>query len=1031
MLALVVNSKGQSDEKRWVHTSFDRRQSDDDLLIPEINDAYGVAFKDITNDGRPDLYVVRFRDLNRLFMNRGPGKTFRDRTIRSGLGGNLSPRGRKNLELGAAAADFDNDGNQDILIAGWDRTTHLFRGDGGLQFTNITATAGIELPVSANGGIWADIDLDGDLDLFLTNEHGENHLYRQSAPGKFINQARALGVDAEQISQGASFGDLDGDGYPDLYVCNWFAPDLLYRNLGGERFERIRLSLPHLVEPLRSNGVWPGDYDNDGDVDLLVTDRQRSTRLYRNDSTAGDNWLFTDVTAISGLINPFPAYSGVLADFNNDGWQDVYFTNIGPNQLFLNRGGGKFELVHQQKISAGSRRQHYSTGAAVADYDRDGDLDLFVSNKDTSSILFTNQLADNPSLRIRPVGSGSNRDAVGAQIRLFRLMPDEGLPRLAGYREISGGQGYLSTGETVAHFGVDPAGSYRAEIRFPSGKLVVLNQLSPGQKVTVYESETLVRYYHNSYKALVRLLSRRDFPGNFLLIILLAAAIGGYVIIATRRYNWTNRQSAGFITATIFFLFIWFGLIPEYGLRTVLFGQLVLLLLELTAVTGFSERIRQLQEKRYGYRPLLRRFSRQLILIHDNRELFHNLTDTIYRTLRPEFCALMEPAGQRMVVASHAGSLTAEALEFEIVNDWHRQITDRSVWDEGAISTVTTWQQNDVRLAVPIRSEADLLGFLVLGRPAIGEYFQSEDRDLLVILAGQAALAIANNRFIEETKTLTEQVTAAQTREKYVSELEQKNAELEKLYTDLKATQAQLIQSEKMSSLGQLVAGVAHELNNPIGFIYANMIQLRSYTTALKSSDKQAELPSSEDIDQIVAESIEGSRRVRDIVENLRNFSRLDEAEFKSADIHQGLDSTLMLLNNELKNRITVHKNYGTIEPFPCLPGYLNQVFMNLLINAAQAIDGQGNIWITTRATQDKAVISIRDDGRGIPESIQAKIFDPFFTSKDVGEGTGLGLSISYGIIERHGGGLEVKSVGGEGSEFIITLPLARSLNEQ
>jgi len=292
------------------------------------------------------------------------------------------------------------------------------------------------------------------------------------------------------------------------------------------------------------------------------------------------------------------------------------------------------------------------------------------------------------------------------------------------------------------------------------------------------------------------------------------------------------------------------------------------------------------------------------------------------------------------------------------------------------------------------------------------------------VLGSQAALAIENNRYIDETRVLAEQVSAARVREHYINELEEKNRSLEKLYRNLQDTQTQLIQSEKMSGLGQLVAGVAHELNNPIGYIYANMRELHNHIEDLKNQkNDQAGSIDSNEIEQLINESIEGSRRVKEIVENLRNFSRLDEAEFKLADIHEGLESTLMLLNNDLKNRITVHKDYGDFPPIYCLPGYLNQVFMNLLLNALQAINGPGNIWITTELKNKSVVISIKDDGAGISADKMDRVFEPFYTSKPVGEGTGLGLSISYGIIERHSGTIVVTSKVGRGSEFVINLP--------
>jgi two-component system NtrC family sensor kinase len=179
------------------------------------------------------------------------------------------------------------------------------------------------------------------------------------------------------------------------------------------------------------------------------------------------------------------------------------------------------------------------------------------------------------------------------------------------------------------------------------------------------------------------------------------------------------------------------------------------------------------------------------------------------------------------------------------------------------------------------------------------------------------------------------------------------------------------------------------------------------------------------DLPKLIKSCEDGARRTRDIVTGLRNFSRLDEAKLKEANIHEGLDSTLALLAGEMKSKIVVHKNYSDIPPVLCYASQLNQVFMNILTNAIQAIPDQGEITITTaRKGSQQITVSIRDTGVGMSPETAQKIFDPFFTTKDVNEGTGLGMSIAYGVIQKHGGDIEVKSAPGVGSEFIITLPI-------
>lgn len=263
---------------------------------------------------------------------------------------------------------------------------------------------------------------------------------------------------------------------------------------------------------------------------------------------------------------------------------------------------------------------------------------------------------------------------------------------------------------------------------------------------------------------------------------------------------------------------------------------------------------------------------------------------------------------------------------------------------------------------------------------------------------------------------------------------------LEAANIEIRETQAKLVHTAKMASLGQLVAGVAHELNNPISFIYSNMSHLRDYADKLvrlvKLAETHPEKLASEkanlefeyivaDMPKLIKSCEEGARRTRDIVVGLRNFSRLDEAKVKEVDIHEGIESTLALLDSELKSRIKITKKYAALPKVHCYPSQLNQVFMNVLTNAMQAIPDQGEITITTMALPgDKVSVSFRDTGMGMNEETIEKIFDPFFTTKDVSRGTGLGMSITYGVVQRHNGDIQVKSKLGQGTEFIITLPV-------
>ena len=279
-----------------------------------------------------------------------------------------------------------------------------------------------------------------------------------------------------------------------------------------------------------------------------------------------------------------------------------------------------------------------------------------------------------------------------------------------------------------------------------------------------------------------------------------------------------------------------------------------------------------------------------------------------------------------------------------------------------------------------------------------------------------------------------------------------------KLEENLKKSQVQLLQSEKMASIGQLAAGVAHEINNPTGFVSSNLKTLSEYQNDIEKVVREyrklvknmkdtrtvencppsiseqikrlADLEAEVDIDfilndvpDLIKECREGTERIKKIVIALKDFAHPGEDKLKFADINKGLDSTLNVVWNELKYKSTVTKDYGDLPSVRCYPQQLNQVFMNLLVNAGQAIEKQGEIKIATRALDGKVEIKISDTGKGIPEEDLSKIFDPFFTSKEIGKGTGLGLNVVYNIIQKHKATIDVESEVGKGTTFSICLP--------
>ena len=372
--------------------------------------------------------------------------------------------------------------------------------------------------------------------------------------------------------------------------------------------------------------------------------------------------------------------------------------------------------------------------------------------------------------------------------------------------------------------------------------------------------------------------------------------------------------------------------------------------------------------------------------------------------------------------------------------------------------------QIQANVIVPIMVKNQLWGLLIVHQCSHPREWQIEESKFLNQLAVQLGIAIQQATLHAQVakNALKAQIQAQHLRRSEKLK-KQQNLALQKNIKELQSLQVQLIQSEKMSSLGQLVAGVAHEINNPVNFIHGNLTHVRNYADDLLAlvhlyqqhypnpvEAVQLELDSiepdflQEDLAKVLTSMKVGSDRIREIVLSLRNFSRLDEASLKTANIHEGIDSTLMILQYKLKARpnmpaIEVVREYDYLPPVSCYPGQLNQVFMNILVNAIDALesmrcqpslqDGNGNLGqITIRTSviqEDWVEIAIADNGSGIPEAARARIFDPFFTTKPIGKGTGMGMSISYKIVvEGHGGKLDYVSDLRQGTEFFIRIPI-------
>jgi signal transduction histidine kinase len=428
---------------------------------------------------------------------------------------------------------------------------------------------------------------------------------------------------------------------------------------------------------------------------------------------------------------------------------------------------------------------------------------------------------------------------------------------------------------------------------------------------------------------------------------------------------------------------------------------------------------------REAYRVAVREISEAMVSMLSLSEIADRILIALTDTMGVDLAMVMmvDAEAKRLRPVASRGEWWDEALSLEIASDhpiWQqlwmrREDLSRVDFDEESDPEIReacreVFDTLEVELLVPILYGVDLLGVIAVGRKLSGDRLTWDDRTLLRTLANQSSIAIENANAFDQIAKLNETLEAR---------VDERTAEL-------RETQAQLTQSEKMKSLGQLVAGVAHELNNPIGFVHANLQLLDEFVGKLIEAQRSGSdtEPIRAAIAKLLLRSREGTERVKKIVQDLRTFSRMDQAELQDADLSQEIERALTLMEPRLKGKVSIERDFGELPSVRCYPGQLNQVFINFLMNACDAMENRGTVRIRTRRWGEGVRVEFSDDGPGIPPEVRSRIFDPFFTTKPVGVGTGLGLSLSHGIVERHGGRIVVDSELGVGTTFAIELPL-------
>ena len=516
------------------------------IRVKVIDDEYGVVAADFNNDGLTDIFTCGLFEANHLYINSG-NNTFADKAQQWNVNGEISIKHHE-LNLGACAGDFDNDGDEDLYVTvlnGRNKLYKNYRGKSFVDYSSISHGTG-EQSDRTNAVIAGDVDNDGDLDIFITNENTTNRLFLNNGAGIFEEVTQSAGLTTKAGGMGCSFADIDNDGDLDLYVANWSSGNILYKNLLKEKgklfFEDITaVSGTGGKVYTKSNAVVFADIDNDADPDLFVTNRKTSNRLYLNDG----HGLFTDRTADMPGEDSLKSYGAVIADFDGDGWKDIYVSNVGTNVLFMNVRGKRF-VNSSSKFGAGL--EGYSTGSAAADFDNNGSIDLYVANYvgESSAILINNE--NRPQyIRLKIEGIENNLDGVGTKIYVFKDGKLNHTSALLYYEEVSGGSGYASMNQRFLPIAVGGQSFVDVRVVFPSGAEKIIKHIRKGNSVTVKDLDGLAKIRRQASRQFTLLFKDPHELMQLLAWIIVMSMIILSVLRGAKRYRWHLLFSVSYV----------------------------------------------------------------------------------------------------------------------------------------------------------------------------------------------------------------------------------------------------------------------------------------------------------------------------------------------------------------------------------------------------------------------------------------------------------------------------------------------------
>ncbi len=949
-------------------------------LMDLIDDVRGVTAADFNSDGHTDIYLTCAHSLNHLLLNDGNGY-YRDFTIESGAGGDIESRkGKQKEESGALAADFDRDGDTDLLLAGKRGTTCLLVNNGNAVFeTHYRNALAVDLNIS--GGVLGDFDLNGYPDVALVDEFKGLRLFYNRKYNHFEEIETRVKLPQTGIRTIAA-ADFNGDYLPDIAVfLQHAAPLLLLNSPEGtwqqkpDAFAGMRVS--HFV-----NSATAADYNNDGYNDLfLSTENHRDALLLYNPAQE----RFTDQSQAWRIRREGRSYSSTAGDFDLDGDIDLFVTRFGADFLYLNEDCRYFREAAAEKVySKAGYLSGYNIGSTSADIDHDGDLDLVVGNTEYWSSLLENTRDDSGFVTLQLLGVEDTREALGTKVWVWPAGNAHHPDRLIAFREQTLSSGYFSQNGPMMHIGIGEFKAVNIKVRFLNGKEYFFENISPGSGLQVEQSSSLAQMAYRSGRATLQILHIPYIASEIIKLLIFIGLIFASVRFIEKRYRWRPTHTVIYVLVMIaLYGILIFALPRDSGLlyHVLPFGMVLFTLLALITV---NEPIKKSGERQALLQNTLQDVSARLSNVTVIDQAMRSVGEILNIIYPFSFTAmyLYQSDGNYLLLKYTRGA-PVESLEREL-SPRRQQIRKLAK----ATAPIPLAQLTDIPQFLPPSSEARAKVFPIV----------KDDEVLGICVAGMSpeipdieprTLSMLNYLFMQLANTIHNLHILQDMREQ-----------------------------EKLAAIGSFSSGILHNLKNPVDGL---RMMIEALYHDLSPDDPRGEY---------ILELHQGVLKLKNTL--LHSFERVNHSgrEWESVNIH------------DLICDIQVHFNAMNYPPIrlnlenahPCIKGNFQRLKIaleNVISNALDASGYDQGIEISTCLNRrDETIrINVVDHGPGIPVENMDQIFDVFYSTR--GRGRGLGLTITRNIIKNHGGYIDVHSKPGAGTCFSIILPIKTSVEEK